>query len=165
MNKWIAGLLIMSCAAASHSAAAWTVQESTSPIDDSKTVLMWVNSSEQIRDSLGRLQRATIKIQCVENRTGLFVEFGGHYMSHVVNGGMTFRVDSKPAFTRSMRESTDNSSLGQMGGNAIGIIRQMLGGDVLTVRATPVNSNSVTVQFPIEGIEEQIQPLRGACNW
>lgn len=164
MKCLLAGIVTMAAIGISQ-AEAWVVQKETSPIDDSQTVMMWTDSSEQIEDVLGRPQRATLKIQCVENRTGLFVEFGGHYMSHLVDGDMTLRVDDNPAFTRSMRESTDNSSLGQMGGNAIGIVRQMMGGDVLTTRATPVNSNPVTVQFPITGIDEKITPLREACNW
>ncbi|WP_415843669.1 type VI secretion system-associated protein TagO [Vreelandella rituensis] len=146
-------------------ASAWVVQKEASPIDDSQIVVMGVSSTDQIKDTLGRPARATLKLQCVENRTGFFVEFGGHYMSDLIDGSMTLRVDDKQAFTRSMHQSTDHSSLGQMGGNAIATIRKMLGGDLLTARATPVNSDPVTVQFAIDGIEDEIKPLRKACNW
>lgn len=51
------------------------------------------------------------------------------------------------------------------GGQTIPVIQEMFDAEQLTVRATPFNESTITVQFPIAGLQEAIEPLREACNW
>lgn len=145
----------------------WTVRQDVSPIDDSTAVFMTVLSSERIPTRLGREDYATLSLRCQENTTSLILGFAGNHMtSHQQYGNVTLRLDGETAQTKRMNESTNRRSLGLWsGGSSIPYIRSMFGHDTLTVRATPYSESPITVQFPITGLEDAIQPLREACNW
>ncbi|MFJ5538577.1 type VI secretion system-associated protein TagO [Vreelandella titanicae] len=146
----------------------WQVSERTSPIDDSKNVWLTVRSRERISNWLGKPSRhATLTLRCMENTTSLMLNMNDNHMADIQSyGDVTFRLDSDQAFTRSMRESTDNQMLGLWsGGRSIPVIKQMFDHDQITVRATPYSQSSITVTFPAHSLREQIEPLREACHW
>ncbi|GEK71576.1 MULTISPECIES: type VI secretion system-associated protein TagO [Halomonas] len=147
--------------------SSWMVNESTSPIDDSKSVYLRVTSKEPVQDRLGRDVDAALWVRCMENKTSMVLQFGGHHMASLNQyGQVTLRIDDQQARTMRMNESTNNKSLGLWnGGSSIPVIRQMFGHDTLTVRATPFSQSPITTQFPITGLEEAIEPLREACHW
>ncbi len=145
----------------------WNVSEQTSPIDDSKTVVLRTTAIEAIAGRFGRDSRPNLILRCHENKTVMYFSFEQHHMADIQGyGRVTLRVDQQNAVTRNMQASTDSKALGLWnGGQSIPVIRSMFDGDVLTVRATPFSESPITVQFPITGLEEAISPLREACNW
>ncbi|UXZ55808.1 type VI secretion protein [Halomonas sp. 7T] len=145
----------------------WNVSEQTSPIDDSKTVVLRTTAIEAIAGRFGRDSRPNLILRCHENKTVMYFGFEQHHMADIQGyGRVTLRVDQQNAVTRNMKASTDSKALGLWnGGQSIPVIRSMFDGDVLTVRATPFSESPITVQFPIAGLEEAISPLREACNW
>lgn len=147
--------------------SSWNVSESVSPIDDSKEIVLRTESTEAVRSRFGRADKIRLYIRCSENTTAMFINFSGHHMSdHGSYGEVTMRVDSKPAFTVEMAESTDHKALGVWRGSAsISYIKLLFGGQMLTVRATPYSESPITAQFPISGLESAIQPLRETCGW
>ena len=85
---------------------------------------------------------------------------------HFVSGSVEYRVDDRPAGVWSMNESTDNEALGFWGNSrAIPAAKELFGGALLRIRFWPDNESAVEVTFNITGLEEQIVPLREACNW
>lgn len=147
-------------------AGEWSVQTETSKMDDSTNVYMQLRSTEQTNCPY-KPGKHTLTIACRENTTSLWIVFGRCFMSD--NGGrgrVTYRIDSKPAATISMRESNDNSALGLWrGASAIPFLKKLFGGSKLLVQATPFSDSRVTAEYPIAGIEEAIKPLRAACHW
>ena len=146
----------------------WQVSDRTSPIDDSQTVWLTVRSRERISNWLGKPSRhATLTLRCMENTTSLILNMNDNHMADIQGyGDVTFRLDSEQAFTRSLRESTNNKRLGLWsGGRSIPVIKQMFDHEQITVRATPYNQSSITVTFPAHSLREQIAPLREACHW
>lgn len=153
--------------AASAPAQAWVVTEKTSPMDDSKTVRMLASSNESIPSRFGLgSDRINLRIRCEENSTEMYFQFSGHHMADIQGyGKVRMRVDEGDVFSRSMRVSTSNKALGLWSGSGIGTIKRFFGGDTLVVQATPYGESQITVTFDLTGIEEEIQPLREACNW
>lgn len=147
--------------------SSWIVNTSTSAIDDSRGVIMTSFSSDTIRSRFGQPRSAKLVLRCRENTTSLFLVFAGNHMTdHQQYGRVTVRIDDQDARTLRMNNSTDNRALGLWrGGQSIPVIRQMIGHDTVTVRATPFSESPITTQFPIDGLEEAIDPLRAACNW
>ncbi|NVF13765.1 type VI secretion system-associated protein TagO [Vreelandella maris] len=146
----------------------WQVTERTSAIDDSRNVWLTVRSRERISHWLGKPSRhATLTLRCMENTTSLILNMNDNHMADIQSyGDVTFRLDSEQAFTRSLRESTDNQMLGLWsGGLSIPVIKRMFDHDQITVRATPYNQGPITVTFPAHSLREQIEPLREACHW
>ncbi|TSD87683.1 hypothetical protein FFK22_016220 [Mycobacterium sp. KBS0706] len=145
----------------------WQVQEQISKIDDSKNVFLRVASSEPITDRLGQPSDLVFWIACRERKTSLWFDFGGQFMADLNGGGrVTYRLDKAAARIKSFDESNDNEALGLWnGGAAIPFIKELFGGTMLLVRATPFNESSITAELPIAGLEEAVKPLRQACSW
>lgn len=147
--------------------SAWIVKEEVSRIDDSKNVFLTVFSKDSIRARFGSPAPASLHIHCRENTTMLYIVMAGNFLSDIQDyGQVTYRIDTAPAGRTSMDVSTDNAALGLWSGRrSIPFIRSMFGGSNLLIRITPFNESTLTVDFPIQGLEEAIQPLRAACNW
>lgn len=144
----------------------WKVRTETSQMDDSTNVFLNIQSEDHTNC---RYDSAPHKlwIACRENKTTLWVWFGGCFMSgNQGKGRVTYRLDRDKASQISMRESNDNSALGLWnGGSSIPFIKKMFGKEQLLLRATPFSDSTVTGTFRIGGIEDAIEPLREACNW
>lgn len=145
----------------------WNVRVENSQLDDSKSVFMQVISEEPLRGRFGSMEYGSMMIRCRENTTSVFIFFGGHFMADIQGKGrVDYRIDSAPPRNVNMAASNDNNALGLWRGNqSIPFIRSLFGGDRLLVRATPFSESPVEMIFNIGGLEDQIAPLREACNW
>jgi type VI secretion system protein VasI len=147
--------------------AKWILVEEKSRIDDSTNIFMYVKSLEPIPQRFGGRDAARLIINCRENTTSLYINFGKNFMSDHAGGGRVItRIDEKPAKTIPMQVSTNNEALGLWrGGTSIPFIQSMFGSEQMFVRATPFSESALSMDFPIFGLEEAIRPLRAACNW
>ncbi|WIX34703.1 type VI secretion system-associated protein TagO [Salinicola sp. JS01] len=145
----------------------WSVNESTSEFDDSKTVSVVLYSSDSIAKRFGGRDSATLALWCTENTTKAYFTFAGNFMADIQGyGRVRYRIDDEAAVTKSMDVSTDNESLGLWyGGSSIPFIKSMFGHDSMVVRVTPFNQSPITMKFPISGLEDAVKPLREACHW
>lgn len=149
------------------SARNWSVRTDTSRIDDSRSVFLSTGALDPYMDDYGTQRAPILTVRCMENTTSLIINFDGDYMSDSRYWGpVLLRVDDHPASEHDMQVSTDNHALGLWrGGAAIPAIKSLLGGERLLVRATPVSSSAITVEFNISGLDQVIAPLREACGW
>ncbi len=147
--------------------SAWRVREDVSRIDDSKSVFLSTVALQPYDDDYGAKRQPILYVRCMENVTAMLIDFDGDFMSDTrYYGPVTLRVDDKPAVDFAMDASTDNKALGLWrGGSSIPAIKSLLGGHRLIVRAVPVNSSAVTVEFDITGLESAIDGVRKACAW
>lgn len=145
----------------------WFVKVDQSALDDSKTVILTLDSKTQFYDQYGQLKNGTLIIRCMENTTSLYIIWGGHFMSDSRNGGrVDYRVDDKKASRVNMVESNDNKALGLWnGGKSIPFIKKLLGANQLYVRATPFSESAVQMSFNIAALDKAIEPLRETCKW
>ena len=150
----------------SQKASAWTVSEDQSKLDDSKTVVVSLESEDALQKRFGGSEKASLIIRCQENSTSVYFIMADHFLSSIQGyGDVTYRLDSEKPKTIGMSESTDNKALGLWGGSAVGFVKKMLGHDSMVVRLTPFNESPITTTFAISGLDEAIKPLRAACKW
>ena len=89
----------------------WKIYRRTSPIDDSTNVYLTLEGSNIAGRFIGSVI-PKLHIDCRENRTHVYINFGGHFMSDYQYGTVTYRIDSLTAQKRKFKESTDNEALG-----------------------------------------------------
>lgn len=146
----------------------WSLSEWTSEMDDSPAASLRALSEGIYSGAYGgRSGPAYLHLRCLENTTTLQVRLNGHFLADSGGyGRVTYRVDDQQARTVDMRASTDNEWLGLWsGGRSIPVIQQMFGHEKVAMRITPHGESPTTITFPIAGLEDEIQPLRDACNW
>lgn len=138
----------------------WNKKESISPIDDSDTITLSLDSLNKIGSGF-RSAKPTLVIRCQENKTNAYINWRS-FIS-VTNTKITTRVDKEQAKTQSWEISSNNRAT--LAPKSIPFIKEMLGKDSLVVRVTPFNDNSYTVKFDIKGLDNAIMPVREACGW
>ncbi len=146
---------------------AWRIHKVISKIDDSQNVYLSLNSADYFSDRYNKKQQVILLIECRENTTVAYFNFSGSFMSdHAGNGRVTMRIDKQKAFNKNLRVSTDNEALGLWnGGSSIPLIKKLFAAGTLLLRFTPYNESSSTVNFPVTGLRNSIEPLAKACNW
>lgn len=166
MNNLMIATALLAATTATN-AHAWSVSETSSPMDDSAKVTLVQQSNESVPSRFGRgSDTIGLIIRCSENSTAMYFNFKGHHMTdHRNYGEVMLRVDDANPSTYRMSVSTDNEALGRWRGQGIGIIKSMFGAEQLVLRATPYSESPMTVTFDISGLEEEIEPLREACHW
>ncbi len=124
-------------------------------------------SWEYLRTVPGVGKQATLYIRCEKGRTQAFINFAGHFMADINDGGViTYRIDNEKAQSIRLKESTNNEALMfRKGNHSIRWTRQLFGKSILYVQATPYRKGPLLLRFPIHEIEDAIEPLRNACNW
>ena len=147
-------------------ASKWQTYSSKSKIDDNNIVVISVDAINAFADKYGRKYNATLNIRCMEKKTSVYVHFGGIFVAETGGyGDLTIRVDEKQAFKRKSNVATNNQSLGFWRGDGLGIAKSLLGGKSLLIAFTPYSESSQEVEFPIEGIDDAIKPVRAECKW
>ena len=144
----------------------WNVLEETSKIDDRKNVFVTVDSVERLQGRFGLKDRARLMFTCREGKTASYITFGGHFMSSLSGGTVTYRVDKRPAGKRRMTESTDHQALGHWSAaETIPFAKELYGATSLYIQATPHSESPVSAEFPVGGLEQALKPLQAACKW
>lgn len=146
----------------------WAVEETTSALSGTPTVVLSVPAEAAVMCSFGREEVPRLVLRCEEDTTSLAIETEG---CHVTSGPFTkdgevaLRLDDGPAERRDFGASENNRALGIWDAKAIPIIREMMGHEALVARFTPFQRRPVTPRFHIAGLEQAIAPLRAACGW
>jgi type VI secretion system protein VasI len=145
----------------------WKVAEDKSAFDDSRTVVLSIESNESVRGQFGGPGPAIMYIRCMENTTSAYLWINDLFLSDIQGFGVVdYRIDDRKASKMRSESSTDNKALGLWsGGSAIPFIKEMLDGNRIALRATPFNESPVEFTFDLAGLDSAVRPLREACGW
>lgn len=145
----------------------WVVREDKSAFDDSRTVILSIDSDEPIRGQFGAPGPAVLQLRCMEDTTSVYLWLNDLFLSDIEGYGFVdYRIDELQAASVQMSVSTDNKALGLWsGGKAIPYLEQLIGAKKVVFRATPFNESPVEFSFDLAGLETAISPLREACAW
>ncbi len=146
----------------------WFTQTQLSKLTDQKGVYLSVSSKENVSCRWDNKSKALLTVRCHENTTSVYISTKCHMVSSDYNdyGRVNYRIDSNPAKSVDMNESTDNRALGLWaGGKSIPFIKEMIGGSKFVARFTPYNESPVILEFNISGLEKAILPVREQCKW
>ena len=154
-------------AAGSAEKGHWALTEDKSALDDSRTVVLSINSEEPIRGQFGPPGPAVMYLRCMENSTVLYLWLNDLFLSDIQGfGSVDYRIDDGKAASLRMEGSTDNKALGLWnGGASIPVIKKLIDGKRVVFRATPFNESPVEFSFDLSGLDAAIAPLKEACSW
>lgn len=140
---------------------AWYVKTHKSAIDDSTNVTLSRQAFNGFTDAFGPSIVPTLVIRCHENKTDVIVNWKTYL--GLDSTRMTTRLDTEKAQTKTWSISSDNKAV--FARSPIGFVKGMLDNSVMLVRITPYGENPETVEFGLNGLKEDIKPLREACGW
>lgn len=138
----------------------WVKSERISPIDDSPTVVLSLDSPDEVRSRL-LSGRPTLVVRCKENKTEAYI----NWRTFITTGTteITFRADKEKAKKETWLVSSNNKAT--FSPMPIPLIKDLLGKSSLIVQVTPFSDNTYTVNFDIKGLDNAITPVREACGW
>ena len=148
----------------------WTFESHRLSFDDPVSIFMSVFSDDFVRLRSGGAKAAVITIGCVDSVLSIYVDILGVRFEGSHRRELKYRVNRRRAGTwYAMPGAGSNEGLGLWRSHrSIPAISELFGGDVLQIRLprSPLfRENRAKIRFNIAGLEEQIVPLREACNW
>lgn len=145
------------------SAGAWKVEQLDSGISGAANVYLVVKAVEKIQGDDGEV-RPTLVVRCEDNITAVIFHFA-RFIDHS-RAESAMRIDDGVVMGASLKMSGSGKAFGYWRGDqAIPFIKSLLGGKRLLVEVAPFNARAVLAEFPIEGVDEAVKPLRKACGW
>ncbi|WP_161492534.1 type VI secretion system-associated protein TagO [Oceanisphaera profunda] len=135
----------------------WTVEKKTDPIDDTKTVNIFL-----IADSgSSRFGKPIMLVaRCDSEKTEMFIDWQIYLGSEAK---VTLRIGDDDAKKSKWTLSSDRQK--SFNKSPINTLKAMLTTDKMVAQITPFNQKPSTAVFNIAGLDEAIKPLREACVW
>ncbi len=126
-----------------------------------KKYYLTLDSENTFSNAIGRDERSTLIIRCVNNQTDAF--FTTPYVS---SDGQTikYKVDSNPTKSMWVNAASDGGAL--FISRPIDFIKKnMIGNRALIFSFTPYGKTATEIDFDIKAMDEAIKPLRQQCKW
>ncbi|HGV3496593.1 TPA: type VI secretion system-associated protein TagO [Klebsiella michiganensis] len=140
----------------------WLTHITTSPVDDSKNVVLMLPSNDSIRTPYGETVTPTIFVACREKKTEVFINWDVYL--GLEETSMLYRLDKQKAVERSWSISTDTKAV-FYSGRDIDFVKALMKADKMFARITPYNESPVSVTFDLAGLNSALKPLQQACGW
>ncbi|MGH9745214.1 MAG: type VI secretion system-associated protein TagO [Candidatus Acidiferrales bacterium] len=148
----------------------WVVKEDKSPMDDSRTVVLSLESEDVIQGPLGA-KRPSLIIRCQEGKTDTYVVTrmaasveedydGGPRLDHTVK----IRFDDGNAIEERWDESGAHDAL-FIGADGKEFVRTLAHTQRLTFQFTPFNANPAIARFDLRGLDAHLGRVADACRW
>lgn len=140
----------------------WIVSETTSAVDDSTNVTLYLEAEELIRGEYRHKDiRPTIMLRCSENKTNAYITWDT-YLGHGSTEVLT-RIDKNKSIKRNWGLSTDYKAT--FAPKNISFIKSLFGHSKFLAQLTPYGDSPKMATFDIAGLKEAIKPLRKECGW
>lgn len=148
----------------------WQVSESRSPMDDSKTVVLSLESDDVIQGPAGA-RKPKLMIRCKEGKTDTYVVTGmaasveedydgGPREDHTVN----IRLDEGSPLTEHWDESSPHDAL-FIGADGMAFAKILAQTKKLTFQFTPFDANPAVARFDLRGLDKHLGRVADACGW
>lgn len=135
----------------------WVTSSDINPIDDSKTITMYLNADSG-KNTWG--QPLKLIVRCKSNETNLIINWNDYLGSEA---NVLTRVGTNEAVTSPWSISTDSQATFHK--DPVPFLEEMIKSNKLVAQVTPYNANPVTAIFDTSGLENAIKPLRETCGW
>lgn len=154
----------------------WHVTVDKSPMDDSKSVALTLDSEDEVQGPLGKV-RPSLIVRCQEKKTDVYITTGMAANmeadgEHVVG----IRLDDGAARHENWSESTDHAALfasdviwngdePTFHGGRIEFAKRLAGANQLTFQFTPFDGSPQTARFNLRGLDTHLHDVAEACGW
>jgi hypothetical protein len=138
------------------------VEESTSALDDSKSYVAMLESTNDVPNAIGRVEHATLLIRCKAGRLVAYVALPRYFGSSPV--AVAWKLDARPI----AHETWDISS----SGTAVGffdpvptkqLITRIRGAHRFVLQAAPYEAGPIEAVFDLDGIDAVAEHALAAC--
>lgn len=136
----------------------WDVRVKVNPLDDSKTVSMFLDASTG-ESRLGK--KPLFVARCLSNTTDVLV--GWHDYLGSDDAEVVTRIGDRPAETVKWLLSTNSTATFHP--KPIQFLKELMKHDRLVVQIVPYRESPITAVFKTSGLNEAIKPLRETCGW
>ena len=148
----------------------WHVTEQKSPMDDSKPVVLALDSEDEVQGPLGA-SRPKLMIRCQEGKTESYVVTGMAANIEVSSDGgpseyhsVRVRFDDAPPQQFGLwSESTDHKAL--FIGNGQALAKELSKASSFTFQFTPFDGSPQVAQFDVRGLDPHLHKVAEACGW
>ena len=156
--------LILFALSANADSGKWVVHESSSQMDDSKTVVLRLDAENTISGWLKK-NKANLLIRCKENKTEVYIHTGMAANPEHGTDAHTVRIrlDKLRAFTERWSESTNNEAL--FAKTPISLAKKLAHARTMLFEFTPFNANPATSRFDVRGLDQHLNRVAQACGW
>jgi type VI secretion system protein VasI len=138
----------------------WRVNESVSPLDDSKTVTISLDANSPVPAKYKRESTPTLVIRCQQKQISAFVNFGFYLTTQ--NLPVTTRLDKEKATSRTWSISTDYEAV--FAPSEREFVKSLLKHQQMLIELTPYSESPVMTTFDLTGLTSAIKPLQEACK-
>jgi type VI secretion system protein VasI len=162
----------------------WQVKEERSPMDDSQTVVLTLDSENVVQGPLGTFKPSLI-VRCQQKKTAIYVVTGmAASIEEDVEGGPSdfhkvgIRLDDAPAIYSHWGESNDHRTLfasdlisdargepSAFSGGAIKFAKELSQASALTFQFTPFDGTTQIARFDLRGLDPHLHKVAEACGW
>lgn len=141
----------------------WEVESGLSPLNTLHTnFYASTGSLEGFIGSGGTERRATLRLQCVEERIDLIVAFGGELaMGREGYVAVEYWIDDQPS--RSGRMITDSPWSYVTAANGGEVIEALSNAKAVKMRFSYVTDDTFDLSFDLTGIEQVVPEMEAAC--
>lgn len=147
----------------------WQAKEDRSPMDDSRTVILALDSDEAIEGPIGS-NKPTLIVRCKEGNTQVYVATGmAASIEEDIDGGPTVnhkvrvRLDNGNPGLEYWYESTDHKALFTTDG--VEYAKQLAAAHTFTFEFTPFDGSPQVARFDVWGLRDHLNKVADACNW
>lgn len=137
----------------------WKIQEEVNPIDDSKSVFLFLDADE---GASKWKQSVSLLIRCKSNTTELLItwhDFLGSDSARVLT-----RIGTEKAIEKDWGLSTDAKATFHPQGT-VAFIKSMEKHPKFLAQVTPYSESPITAIFDTEGLSNALIPLKKTCGW
>lgn len=139
----------------------WQVQQSVSPIDDSREVVAVLP-----QDGVGGNVR--LVVWCSDGFTRAYIKWGAYLGEDKFHGSnskeVTLRSGSEPATTQTLYLSSDGTGTELPGTNSE-FLQDLVQHERFAAEIIPYRSGPLTAAFALRGMRETFEPLAATCGW
>lgn len=162
----------------------WQVREERSPMDDSQTVVLTLDSENVVQGPMASIKPSLI-VRCQQKKTAVYVVTGmAASVEEDIEGGPSdfhkvgIRLDDSPASYSRWGESNDHKALfasdlildatghtAAISGGAIKLAKELSQASTLTFQFTPFDGTTQVARFDLRGLDPHLHKLAEACGW
>ena len=162
----------------------WQVTEGQSPMDDSKKMVLALDSDDMVQGPNGAV-RPSLMVHCEQKKTAVYVVTGmASSIEEDVEGGPSdfhkvgLRLDDGTASYGSWGESNNHKALfasdlifdatghaSAFSGGAIKFAKELSQASTLTFQFTPFDGTTQVARFDLRGLDSHLHKLAETCGW
>jgi hypothetical protein len=146
----------------------WVLAEGRSPLDDSRTVEVWVADSRRVEGD-GKAW-PTLHVRCKENRTGVYVGTPARFSPpgqpeklRDYDVAVRLRIDDGPIVEQTWREDPNATDIHAPG--PIAFARRLAGRRALRLEYTTYEQGTGIAFFNVRGLEHWLGDVAKTCGW